>query len=300
MYSYLAYGLRISSELLLPELLDDDGSADVFVRLDKIARGELQPQLPGILYRATPRECCFVYESITSLIIRDGREIIVEPAPGVEARELNNIVTGPALGVLLQQRGRIVLHASAVALNHHAVGFLGGPRWGKSTTAAAMLGRGHEVVTDDVLAVDIESAANPIVFPGFPQLKLWPEAAVASLGDAPEQLPRIHPQVEKRARRTDDAFVRELLPLRCLYVLSPPTDGQSEAEIEPLRPHQAFIELTRHSYCAPVPGAMDAAADFQRRTRLANRVPIFRLNVRRSLDSLPELAKSLEEHLARV
>jgi serine kinase of HPr protein (carbohydrate metabolism regulator) len=66
--------------------------------------------------------------------------------------------------VLLQQRGRLVLHASAVTVDLGVVAFMGGPGWGKSTMAAAMYARGHSIVADDVTAVRADKA-HPVVHP---------------------------------------------------------------------------------------------------------------------------------------
>jgi hypothetical protein len=186
------------------------------------------------------------------------------------------------------------LHASAVALDGGAVAFLGGPGWGKSTLAAALYARGHGILADDVTAVDAD-AGSPMVFPGFPQLKLWPEAA-AALGDAPETLPRIHPMLEKRARPAGRGFPEAPLPLRRIHVLA---RGPAH-EIEPLRPQEALLELVRHSYCARLLQALDARRHFLHCARLANCVPVCRLKGERSLSALPDLAHLVEEDLGRT
>ena len=69
--------------------------------------------------------------------------------------------------MLLQQRGYLVLHASAVAAGGTAVAFLGHAGWGKSTTAAALYAQGYGLVTDDVLAVEM-SSGRLMVPPGEP------------------------------------------------------------------------------------------------------------------------------------
>jgi serine kinase of HPr protein (carbohydrate metabolism regulator) len=45
---------------------------------------------------------------------------------------------------------------------------------GKSTLAVALSARGHAMVADDIVAVNCD-CPFPVVFPGFPQLKIWPE-----------------------------------------------------------------------------------------------------------------------------
>ncbi len=142
-----------------------------------------------------------------------GRDLVIEPAPGAEESELRLIMLGPALAVLLHQRGLLVLHASAAALtsdgSHRAVAFMGDKGAGKSTTAAAMCARGHGLIADDLVAVDL-SGAVPHVWPGFPHLKLWPEAAASTLDDraTAASLARVHSQLEKRSRPVRGEFPR--------------------------------------------------------------------------------------------
>jgi hypothetical protein len=105
--------------------------------------------------------------------------MIVEPLPHVDEHVLRLYLLGPALGVLLQQRGLLVLHASAVAIGERVVAFVGESGWGKSTTAAALERRGHTVVADDVCALHLRGSEDPLVFPAIPRLKLDAAPALA-------------------------------------------------------------------------------------------------------------------------
>ena len=136
----------------------------------------------------------------------------------------------------MHQRGLLVLHASVVSFDGVAVGFLGERGWGKSTTAAALNARGHALVADDILAIQTGSDGVPMAQPGPPHFKLWPEAAAASFGDDPDQLKRLHSQVEKRTRFATNAL-RKPLPLSHLYVL----DRGEELEVVPVAPAEALV-----------------------------------------------------------
>lgn len=294
MYCYTAYGLGICSALPLPELVPGEAVADVEIRL-----GRVDPFLPeatrtGTGFRATAQEARFFYEAVGTFLVRGGREIVLEPAPGVEERTLRLFILGPALAILLQQKGRLILHASAISISGGAVALLGGPGWGKSTLAAAIHSRGHGMVADDVTAIQIETI-SPMVFPGFPQLKLWPEAAVA-LGYPLETLPQLHPQLQKRARRITHGFSLVPLPLRCIYVLAEST----VQEIEPLRPQEALVELVRHSYGVRLLAGTGASAHFLQCAHVVQSVAIRRLKRHRSLAALPDLAQMVEADLAHL
>src|SRR3989454_2089338 len=67
------------------------------------------------MIRRPPRSTLFPYTTLFRS--REGREIVVEPAPGVDAGTLRLFLLGPVRAVLLHQRGFLVLHASAVVLD---------------------------------------------------------------------------------------------------------------------------------------------------------------------------------------
>jgi hypothetical protein len=246
MHQYVAYGLAIRSDLFLPELTvaseSHTGWADVVVRVAAVQPLPVEVDAAGFGFWATKDEACHFVEKVGAFLVRGGREIVVDPAPGVEDRVLRLSLLGPALALILHQRGFLVLHASVVARADHAVAFLGSNGWGKSTIAASLHARGHDLVADDVAAIALHPE-GPTVLPGFPQIKLWPEA-VGLLGHATEELPVLHPAFEKRGWRAERGFSMTPRRLRRLYVLA----VGSHPGVEPLEPREACLELMGHWY----------------------------------------------------
>lgn len=289
-WRYRAYGLDIASELRLPELEAGGSGEDVVVRVGRAAR----PATDGRWLRGRGRDVRLSYDGVGTIRVRGGREIAAFPAPGGDGDLLGLYVTGVGLGVVLHQRGLLVLHASAVDVGGAVVAFLGGPRWGKSTAAAALVRRGHGLVADDILAVELEGE-EPRVRPGFPQLRLWPDAA-AALGHDPRLLPTLAPTLEKRAARAA-SFDARPRPLGRLYVLDP----DLVMPIEPLGAQQRVIELVRHSYLAPLVPELGESGDHLRRcARLAGRSSMARLRRRPALSELAALAEAVEADVADV
>ncbi|MEP7358787.1 MAG: serine kinase, partial [Anaerolineales bacterium] len=256
-YAYQAYGLIIYSALELPELSPVAGrpeAADLSITLGPVRppEGQASPRFAvgaaGEIYQSFP--------DAGSFLMRAGREIVVDPAEGVGGDVLRLYLLGPVLALALHQRGWLMLHASVVAMGEQAVAFLGGSGWGKSTMAGMLHQRGHALVADDFVAVPAatEGGQPPRVYPGFPQLKLWPEAA-ALLGAEASELHRLHPDFDKQARRLRQGFAPAALPLGRLYVLA---EGDSIA-IERLEKQAALVELVRHSYAAMALPKLDAA-----------------------------------------
>lgn len=288
MHAYRAHGLAIRSEVELPELAPGPAPADVVVRVGAIADSPPAGRPEDVVVRAIPGEICLRCPETGTFRLRGGREITVDAQPGADAALLRAYLLGPVLALLLHQRGFLVLHASGVAMDGGAVLFLGSSGCGKSTTVAALHARGHPVVADDVIAVDLAGPHAPVALPGFPQLRLWPDA-LASLGEAAEALPRIHARGAKRVRQLA-AVVSAPCPLRHLYVLG---DGDA-LRTEPLRGHAALFELVQHAYVAPVLAHLGSPAHLAQCARLAAAVPVERLVRPRSLARLDELAAFVE------
>src|SRR6185369_1913510 len=108
------------------------------------------------------------------------------------------------LSILFHQRGHLVLHASAVVIDNAAVVFLGAKGYGKSTLAAHLQVRGHQLISDDIVPVNfIEDRA--LTTPGYPRIKLF-EDSIMAVGENPANLPLIHRFVEKRSFQCAENF----------------------------------------------------------------------------------------------
>lgn len=281
----------------LPELVAGEAEEEVSIRFGDVDYSPSGALGKGWAYFSpTPEEAILSWQEVGSFLVRGGREIIVDPSPGLDERVLRLFVLGPVLATLLRQRGYLLLHASSVAVADEAVLFLGGAGWGKSTTAAALHARGHGLVADDMVALRVEENRT-MVFPGYPRMKLWPEA-VASLGDDPEKLPRWNPYFEKRVRPAGHKFSLASLPLKRIYVL----DEGDAAEILPLRPQEAFVELVRHSYGSDyglqTTTDAESTSHFLGCASIVKTAPVRSLRRPKSLPQLPDLARLVEKDLA--
>jgi hypothetical protein len=295
MFSYTAYGLHIQSYLPLPELTEEVTPADVSIRPGKVSHPANPIKQEQCIW-ATATEAIFFWEDVGTILVRDGKEIIVDAIPNGNLNVLRLFLLGSALGTLLHQRGLLVLHGSVVAIDGSAIAFLGESGWGKSTTVAALCAQGHQIVADDVLVIDFTTAGCPIVFPGCPQVKLWSDS-LASLGGDPQALERIRPELDKYAQQYKTKFSLQPIPLKQLYIL-----GVGAAlEIEPIALQQVFKELVFHSYAVPfLKTAFSNAEHFRQCAKLINSVSISRLKRQRDLLALTEIVQLIESEAART
>jgi hypothetical protein len=299
MHHYFAYGFIIASELPLPELLDaaggrGDGSADVNFRLGTF---DATPPagLDGTCKSWATRDVAMLdFENGSRFLVTGEREVIIDRGGKAADETVRLFLLGAVLGSLLSQRGFLVLHGSSAVIDGQAIAIVADKGTGKSTLAAAFHAAGYGIATDDLVAVDVNAPGGPTMYPGFPQLKLYPEAA-AQINLRPEDLPRVSPELEKRSCRAATAFPTQRLPLRRVYSLA---DGTSEA-INTLPPQLAFFELVKHTFTLNMLRATgQETSHFAQAITLARSIPINTLHRRRLLSVLPSVVQLVKSDLA--
>jgi hypothetical protein len=284
---FIAFGLIFESEIPVLDLSCGDGDPQVTVRLDRVEKPTcgIGPQRAFV---TGPGEFRAFFRGVGTFLVRQGREILVEPEADAEEALVQLYLLGPVFAILLHQRGLLVLHASAVSIDGSVVGFAGEKGWGKSTTAAALNAKGHPLVADDILAIVPGAGGKPMVQPGIPCFKLWPDAAAAAFSDDPGTLARVHSQIDKRVRYARTACGPEPLPLRCVYVL----DGGTHLKSVPLVPTAALMALVRHTYLSRIMKYLDGRDEnFRQCAQLVSQVSIRALKRPKNLDALTNIVE---------
>lgn len=193
----------------------------------------------------------------------------VDPAaaPGY----LPELVGGPVLAAWLLLTGRPSLHASAVAIDGQAVGFVGNSGAGKSTLAGALVIAGAQAVTDDIARPE-EVDGVWVCHPGSGRLRLR-EGAAALAGS----FDRTEATADGRTAVTV-ASVGEPLPLGALVI--PVLDreaGQLSAEV--VTGARAVAELMARPRVGSLLEGEFAAVLFRLCSALAAALPVWRLTV---------------------
>ncbi len=286
--TYSAYGMRIRSVLQLPGLQEVSREGDADVVIDTGPIEGVRDLEHGDWSELAPRRSVLVKADVGSILVRDGRRVTVQPAPGAD-RHLAHFVLGPAMGLLLQQRGFYCLHASSVRVGDGAIAFAGDSGTGKSTLAHAMQTRGHPLVTDDIAAIDVAQSV-PLVYPGHAALRLWPQGMTRD-GTDPCQFEALHAATDKRLFPLDESdCAREPLALDRVYVLA---TGERE-EVEELTGLAGILALLRHCLFPDLLSTVSGpTALMQQCVRIARHTRVFRLHRRDDLDALPALTALL-------
>ena len=124
---YHAYGLMLASDVLLPELPLAIGAPDVWIRLGVVDVSPSPSSTQGQFgwTRAAESDTVIHWNQVATFLVRNGCEIVVDPAPGAAEALVRIYLLGSALGVLLQQRGRLTPRRQRGRLRRWRRGFPG-------------------------------------------------------------------------------------------------------------------------------------------------------------------------------
>ncbi|TNE55627.1 MAG: hypothetical protein EP338_02315 [Bacteroidetes bacterium] len=233
------------------------------------------PVLPPLDEETSLNETHFLLRvpQVANYLVKEGREIFIEPAEGAEQDLIRLYLNGSVLGALLIQRNILCFHASAFEYHQQAVLICGESESGKSSLALAMHLNGMKLINDDIC---------PINHPDFNVLpletpsKLWADS-LQELQQEKLKGPAIHSGENK-------FFVdikhkqHENLPVRGIIILE--NDAVNDFEIEALQGMEKFTALRSHLYRGNYLAQMPKTESLfhQRLSLLASRIPVFRFN----------------------
>jgi hypothetical protein len=280
--------LSIQSDLALPQLGSSSAVPDLTVRRGHVDMPSALPSGGRKVWSENGTVWLFCGKR-GALRIRGGKEILVDPAPGADARIIHNWVAGQGLGVAMAQRGLFVLHAGVVKVDNAAVAFVGPSGSGKSTMVMAFCRGGAAILSDDHAVID--DRGEPTVLSGFPQVKLRMDS-LRTFGHENNAAACTKVSEEKSGWEIRESFAHCSAPLRMIYALA----EAPEVRIVELAPDEAAAELARNSFLSSLSINPVCAATAQYRcARLASLVPVRRLERPRSYTDLPNQVRVLEE-----
>jgi hypothetical protein len=294
---YALCGWRARSEVMLPEAspwAGDDRAPDITIRFGPApdVPHPIREGGPGIARIGRNGDCTLEAAGVARFLVTGGRAVVVEPHENADGFMMRAWLLGHVLGILCHQRGLFPLHASCVRIAGYAVALTGPPGAGKSTLAAALVQRGHGLVSDDVCAIDLAASDGPMVLPSFPRLKLW-EDAMERLGIAIEGVPRAPSDRPKFHFCQPGPFDPSPVRLRAIYVLDRTSRG--DGEIRPERgahaAHALATEIFRPGVGFRLGGkvsVLDAAM------RIASAVVVRRVPLRPDEDPIDATAARIE------
>jgi hypothetical protein len=304
MHHYQLFGGVIASELEFPELpAAGDGRADWTLRcrngphpVESLPHVGSESVMQGVrvALQGSPSRFLLQYDDTGTFELADGGRAITWYRPCFTTPDPGNVrtdVLGRVMAVALHTAGVPTLHGSGVSVGGTAVAFLAPKLHGKSTTAAALVRAGAELLGDDILA--ITPGDRPMVLPAVPAVNLWHDSARRLDHEAA-------PADATRKTRVDwDALgtrARAPVPLGALYLLRPVPDGATaQVTRERLSPVPAALALMGQAKIGELLGVAGAKSLMEQLARVTAAVPVYRLSVPRELGRLDELVARMGE-----
>lgn len=227
-------------------------------------------------------------------VTADGAQVTGWAAPGVARATVEHLFANQVRPLALSRQGKLVLHASAVAVGHVAIAFAGESGRGKSTLAASFATHGMEFLTDDGL--QLEWAGDVLVaIPSQPSLRLWEDSREAVLPSGYAAGPSVDYTTKMRVI-ADGAlpFQDKPLPLGTLYFLG--DEPTRSVDIRPLPAGMAVRELVRHSFLLDIAEQQMLAMHFDAVSRIAGMARHFRIDYPRDYGLLPTVREAIIRH----
>lgn len=217
-----------------------------------------------------------------------GARIDYYPAPGAALGNPTAALESRLLPLALAEQGVLALHASAVAYEDGAVVFCAPKGTGKSTLATALVLAGARLLSDDLAAVRI--APVPEVLPGVEHVKLWSDAMQDLVGAGADlQRGKYLWQSIPEAQ-----IQREPTVLRAIYILTRAAEAAPALVRTRLAGPAAANAVAANAKLATLLRGTGQLDLVDQSIRLASAVPVYRLEVARSLPRIREVAAELE------
>jgi hypothetical protein len=303
MYRYRISGLSVSSDIELPGLFPGQPQTearDVDIRSLPVPEALESAVAAGPTWAMAPGRFLLRIPGLVRFLLSEGRAIAYQAEADARPGDVAAFLIGTAFGVLLHQRGHVVLHASSVLVNGRAVLFTGPSGAGKSTLAAALDQRGYRLVTDDFCVISLDADGTPLAHPAGRLHKLWTQA-INRLDLAERRGQAVRGRLEKFYVQPAQMTAAEApSPVGPIYALR-----EARAPLRPgvTRPNvvDAALLLRQNAYRPRLVAKMGQnAAYFQMAAAISNGPGVFHLTRELDFAAMPEVIAGLERHWAEI
>ncbi len=295
---YKAFNLHFITPFECPELILYD-VADGCLDKVTIQWGDTPTHLDtvlnsGIIFEANENELLLSVKEVARFYVQDGNSITIEKFADSSDDEIRLFLFGSAIGALLQQRGLLTLHASAIKTDRGAVLFAGASGAGKSTTLQEFVRRGYKQISDDTIALYRDEATGKMIcLPSYPQSKIWQNSADLMELDT-KTLRQIRPEIQKFALPTFDSFFDAELPLYAIYILN--THQKDEITVESIGKFQRFNIVKSQTYrMRYIKNPTMMQNHFKLASASAQQALFYRVNRPIKIDTLKTFADAIED-----
>ena len=296
-FAYRIAGLTMVSDVELPSaitLADMPEWPEVTIAEAELPANLAQADRCGQDWEVRGNSFLLRVDSVARFLIVGGCAIYYQQDPAHTADDLPLYLLGTCLAVLLQQRGLLVLHGSAVEVEGRAMLFCGPSGAGKSTMAARLCQAGYRLLSDDLCSLSKDDEQRMVVGSDGRMLKLW-HSAIDHLDIHAQRGRAVHARFEKFYLKPPPA-ADHAVPLGGVYLLESCPEDEAPA-LEPLSMVQAVHALGRNAYRPGLVSALQLeAACFAGYAALQRQATVYRLRRPLQFARMDQVLALLTEH----
>lgn len=280
MHQYWAFGLNINSEIEFPELLPHNFDvSDLTVTVGKAPEKlEGNDVINRVRVSASPREYLLNLDNIARYYVKNGNEIIVDPAKNTDKDSIRLFLLSNAMAAILHQQGKVPFHASGIITEHGVILFTGRSGTGKSTTVYGLKKLGYNLFTDDVCVLNFNDTTWKVeATPSYPLIKLW-EDVIDEFATDFEKNYRVRPGLPKFGFFQHQDFLVEKQVVHKIFIFktSSTTKDFSCTKLDKVN---AFSELQLNTYRRKHVDMMQGRQPlFKMMSHLTNQVDTFEIS----------------------
>ena len=282
MHSYLAFGIPILSDIVLPAFYQISDTSDigesnpVHIKLGKVPQMLKEPALetkPFSIFNE--KEFLYHIPNVARYYVSNGSEIIIE-AGREDYNEVLLYLYSNCMAAILFQRSLIPFHVSGIFINTDKVLLFAAPsRTGKSTTAVMLQQKGYAPFTDDTATLKMEED-KCLAQASYPMIRLWQNSinnqTVVRMDD--KHILRNDVQLNKYGFLFHDQFVHGKVEVAGLVFLEAEGSG---IVTERIKPGLAMQNLGNNIYRKQwIKGMNKQILQFQLLTAIAHNVPAWK------------------------
>lgn len=289
---YTAYGLKIKSDIDLPELLTISKmeSVDITISEVKALSEPIFSKENEYLWESSATRFAQRIPNVAEYLVTYGKQIEIARLEDSSDIDVRLYLLGSIIGALLQQRGFLTLHASTIKTELGAVLFIGKSGAGKSTLLNALLQHGYSMMCDDVTPVKLSNKRLTTIA-GFPRSRLWADSA-AKLAHDTQTLERVGSDIEKYAIPVKNQFYNGEAPIQHIFILSSHNQDKILQKKQTLS--ESFEWLQQYTYRKRfVRGNALMKNQFEMVTTLSQKIPLTQFTRPEHLFLLDELVEKV-------
>lgn len=244
-FCYRLFGFTVATNQALPifgrGLEPRTSTPDIWVELQEV-EGRLGEWGSG--FEPAPDKFRIWYQTpdtfVECEVAADGHRISVFLEGAFDLTNVGLLLSGVIVKYASRLMGRVGLHASVVALQGRAFGFLGPKGAGKSTTAALFRQEGFDVLSDDLLLLSMDGREGFLVESGPSELRLWDDALDILKAERRHEHGAIY-RTGKKHIPLDCPTQSSRAKLAGLYILT--TDSASSTSVSPPLPAIRAVQM---------------------------------------------------------